>query len=250
MQAVTIETTQNVHIRLNLASLGQRVGAFVIDILITYITLTATLAFIAQLSGFGGEGTIWIAGGLFLLLISYHLVMEFLFEGQSVGKMMVGIRVIREDGRSGSFFNYFMRWILRPVDIAATFGVVAIVSVAVTGKQQRLGDILAGTVVVRTRSNAAKIGEQERAEMISSDYVITYPQVSVLTDEEIRKIRRLFNEIEQGDHDYYTSSKLMIQLKSAVVKKMGIPAPDEEARLFLKRVVQDYKAMQNPLRGG
>jgi uncharacterized RDD family membrane protein YckC len=245
MNPVTIETTQNVHIRLNMASLGQRVGAYAIDALLMYITFAVFIAVLIEWGSLGGESMIWIASTFFLVLTSYHLLMEFFFEGQSVGKMLVGIRVICEDGKSGRFFNYFMRWILRPVDIFVTFGVVAIVSVSISEKQQRLGDILAGTVVVRTRSKAAKIAEQERLNEIPENYAITYPEVSVLTDEEIRKIRRLFNEIQQGDHDYYTSSKLMIQLKSAVVKKMGIETPEEEARLFLKRVVQDYKALSS-----
>ena len=242
MSSISVETSQNVQINFQLASLGQRIGAFLIDIFLLYFVgiLVAMALFASFATSFGTEQSVYVLVFMYLMGAFYHLGMEYFFNGQSVGKMILGIRVVRVDGEEAGFFNYFMRWMLRLVDITLTSGVVAIFSIALTDKQQRVGDVLGGTTVVRVRNQSASkrfhkiVGEE-------SDTPVTFPEVSRLTDADVRKISEMYNKVLSGDHDHYARSKLMIQLKTATMKKMGVTKTDLESKEFIEQVIRDYR---------
>lgn len=150
MRNVEIITPQNVAIRFRLASLGSRLSAYIIDLVmiaIFYVFLFF-LVIIPFADVAGSFVTIMMVLGALFVASMYHLLMETFNNGQSLGKKAMSIRVIDENGSTPEFFQLFMRWLLRLVDISISSGGIAILSIAFTDKGQRLGDLLGKTIVI------------------------------------------------------------------------------------------------------
>ena len=148
-----VETPDHVVLRYDLAGAGNRGFAAMVDFLM------ATLVFIGSLWAFStaservGIRTVQLYGVLVLLTFaiawSYFVLLEWLWQGQTIGKRIYGLRVIRDDGAPAGFLAVLIRNLLRLVDFLPAFYGLGLVTVIVTTRSQRLGDIAAGTYVVR-----------------------------------------------------------------------------------------------------
>ena len=163
---MVIETPERVPLHFALASIGNRFLACAIDHAIQFLTIgIMALAFliVANYSNVGDKLTNapkWVyAVGIiviFLLLSGYFAFFEWLWSGQTPGKKWLKLRVIREDGRPITFFEAAVRNLLRDFDIMpAPFYSIGLISVFISSKDQRIGDMVAGTVVVREREAEA-----------------------------------------------------------------------------------------------
>lgn len=153
MRTVEVITPQNVAINYKLASLGARILAYLIDsLLITafYIVLFFLL-FIPFVEMITDIGLIFLFLPIIFISTFYHLLMEQFNKGQSLGKAAMRIRVISENGSSPDFMQLFMRWLLRLVDMSLSSGAIAVLTIAITDKGQRVGDILGRTIVIDLR---------------------------------------------------------------------------------------------------
>ena len=153
MRTVEVITPQNVAINYKLASLGARILAYIIDsLLITafYIVLFFLL-FIPFIEMITDIGLIFLFLPIIFIGTFYHLLMEQFNKGQSLGKAAMRIRVISENGSSPDFIQLFMRWLLRLVDMSLSSGAIAVLTIAITDKGQRVGDILGRTIVIDLR---------------------------------------------------------------------------------------------------
>ena len=145
-----IATPEGVDLELKLAGVGSRFTAALIDFLIQVALLIALLvAFIigGSLSGFGGAAYVLLA---FLVFAGYDVLFEVLNSGRTPGKQLNGIRVVRVDGSPVRFLTSAVRNALRVIDMLF-FYLVGVLSILVTPRNQRLGDLAAGTLVVRER---------------------------------------------------------------------------------------------------
>jgi len=155
-------TPENVELRFDVAGLGSRLGAAIIDYVVigfSYVVLIVGGMVLggaadAAIRAWDPGGAAAIAG-LFLAVSlifafggwwGYFLLFELVWNGQSPGKRLLGLRVVRRDGRPLDFVTALVRNVLRWIDQAALIGVFAMV---VDGSSRRLGDIAAGTIVVR-----------------------------------------------------------------------------------------------------
>src|SRR5438876_7834291 len=165
-ETLVIETPERVPLHFALASIGNRFLACAIDHAIQLLTiLLMILAFtvVANYSSFGNRLTNapkWVYAVLiivvFLLVSGYFAFFEWLWSGQTPGKRWLKLRVIREDGRPITFFEAAVRNLLRDFDIMpAPFYSVGLICVFISNKDQRVGDMVAGTVVVREREAEA-----------------------------------------------------------------------------------------------
>ena len=165
-ETLVIETPERVPLHFALASIGNRFLACAIDHAIQFLTIgIMALAFliVANYSNVGDKLTNapkWVyAVGIiviFLLLSGYFAFFEWLWSGQTPGKKWLKLRVIREDGRPITFFEAAVRNLLRDFDIMpAPFYSIGLISVFISSKDQRIGDMVAGTVVVREREAEA-----------------------------------------------------------------------------------------------
>ena len=165
-ETLVIETPERVPLHFALASIGNRFIACAIDHtiqIVTLIVISIVFAIIADFADLGSRlsnAPKWVIALLivvvFLLMSGYFAFFEWLWSGQTPGKRWMKLRVIREDGRPISFFEAIVRNLLREFDIMPfPFYSIGLISVFSTNRDQRVGDLVAGTVVVREREAEA-----------------------------------------------------------------------------------------------
>jgi uncharacterized RDD family membrane protein YckC len=150
---VTIATPEGVELELVLAGVGSRFAAELLDVV---VQLGAIFALAIVLGPLGSSGYI-TAGYLvavFLILFAYDIVLETWNRGRTIGKLAAGLRVVRVGGGTEGFLTAAVRNFLRIVDFLPAFYVVGVISILATSRNQRLGDLAAGTLVVRERRPA------------------------------------------------------------------------------------------------
>ncbi|QED37302.1 RDD family protein [Antarcticibacterium arcticum] len=231
MDNFQIETAQNIGIHQNVAGIGDRILAFLIDglILVGYAIL-ASFA-IAGLGLDGGQQWVYylIIG---LPVFMYYLVWETFNNGRTPGKAALNIRVVRLDGSRPAFSQYIIRWLLRLIDISLSSGGVALVTILLNGKGQRLGDMAAGTAVISER-NKMQLSQTLHMD-IPENYVPTYSQVTILKDRDIQKIKKIYyNARRNGYHN------VIVTLADKVAVLLEVK-PVERPLDFIDRVLKDY----------
>ncbi len=174
-ETLIIETPERVPLAFALASIGNRFLAVAIDHFIQYFTIFIVAWALIGLSGFDAYGAESKASEIFqempkwtlailivvvfLIFAGYFIVFEWLWNGQTPGKRLLKLRVIREDGRPITFWEALARNLLRIFDAVPGFVVpiysVGLITIFLSGRDQRIGDIFAGTVVVRERLDEA-----------------------------------------------------------------------------------------------
>lgn len=217
-------TNQNIEIKLELAGLGDRILAFLIDALIIGLYGVFVAAIIPT-----SEPYFII---LFVPVLFYSLLFEFFTNGQSPGKKAREIKVVKLNGGSPTLFNYLLRWIMRPIDILI-YGSVAILCIIVTKNGQRLGDLAAGTTVIKQRSSLA-IADISSIKK-SLDHTVTYPQVKRLNDKQTALIRKALNMRRDGLNETATEE---IALKTKKFLQIETDTPDVK---FLYTILKDYE---------
>jgi len=226
-------TNQNVEIQLELASLGDRILAFLIDAII--------LAFYGMFAGFiaammaDNDATIVI----FILIIPallYSLLFEIFNNGQSPGKSARDIRVVKLDGSSPSIGSYLLRWLLRPIDITI-YGAVAIVSIIITKNGQRLGDLAGGTTVIKVKERASL--DSIKTQKKEDGYVIQFPQVKRLSDKQVELIRQSLKFGDEG-LNYEAIASLTEKIKTYL--QVNSDLPDVK---FLYSIIADYEHLDD-----
>ncbi len=236
MKHTNVLTTQNVTIRYELAATRDRIIALVID----WLVLSVSILIIISVSStfLSGESIGYLSFFLSLLFLSYHLFSEMLFEGQSLGKRALGIKVIRINGQVPSWNDYFLRWAFRLVDITLSFGTVAFMSASSSESGQRLGDLFAGTTVVRLRSSyRVKLEDLSRARQ-QEHYEPSYPEVVTLSDEDMLTIKAVLNRRNQYKRETYI--QLLHETADQVAKKLHLQEIEGPKTAFLKELLEDY----------
>ncbi len=231
MDNFQIETAQNVGIHQNVAGIGDRILAFIIDtlILVVYSILTSL-----AVAGMGmGRGEMWVyylAVGLPVFL--YYLLWESFNDGKTPGKSIMKLRVVKLDGSRPRFNQYIVRWLLRIVDISLSSGGVAVVTILLNGKGQRLGDIAAGTTVI-TESEQVNISHTILVD-VPENYVPSYPQVTILKDKDVQDIKKLYsNARRNGNHN------VIVSLSQKIADLLEVE-PKERPLDFVQVVIKDY----------
>ncbi len=171
-ETLIIETPERVPLEFALASIGNRFLAVAIDHFFQYlIMLIVSLVFLVSVNGIANLGNVavfdemsrWTLAVLiilnFLILFGYFVIFEWLWNGQTPGKRFLKLRVLREDGRPVTFWEALARNLLRLFDsvpgIVLPIYSVGLIVIFMSRRDQRIGDIFAGTVVVRERNDEA-----------------------------------------------------------------------------------------------
>lgn len=239
MTQLSINTTQNVNINFTAASVGDRIVAQLLDILVMIAYAVVVTIFLSQS---GLESAInamdrWSIMAAYLVIYSpimfYTIVQESLFEGQTFGKRIMKTKVIKLDGYQAGFGDYLVRWLFRLVEIMIGNGVIALIAVIASSKNQRLGDMAAGTAVI-TLKNKININHTIIQE-INEDYVPTYPLVIKLSDNDVRIIKETF-ESAITTRDYAT----IIKLREKILSVTGIKDQSGNDQDFIRIILKDY----------
>jgi uncharacterized RDD family membrane protein YckC len=238
--ALVIQTAQNVDLAFEPAGLGERILAWLVDFL-----LAVGYVFVLIALEPGGLGT---AAAIVVLspFLLYHPVCEVFFEGQTAGKRLLQIQVARLDGAPPTLGQYLLRWLFRFVDVSFSSGVVAVVSVAATRRSQRLGDVVAGTTVVRRKR---RVGLDEvRYPVRPADYAPAFPDAVRLSDADVRTLRAVLVRLRRAPRSA-SSTALGRRAKAAVERRLDLPPVAMPPEAFIQTVVADYTALHDRYAG-
>ncbi|MCW3162028.1 RDD family protein [Chryseobacterium oryctis] len=242
MSQIAINTSQNVNINFNISSVGERMLAFIIDMLIkiAYVIITLYLFFkFFNLSYLLHDLDPWSQTAIYIAITLpvhiYTLVLESLMEGQTPGKKVMKIRVVKIDGYQASFGDYLIRWVARLVDVFVLSGVVGLISMIVSKNNQRLGDIASGTAVISLK-NSINISHTI-LENIREDYAPSFPQVIALSDNDMRIIKDNYTKALKVD-DRQIITKLSDKIKN--ILKLEVDPTKMTERQFIGIVIKDY----------
>ena len=151
---VSISTPEGVDVELTLAGIGSRFIAAVLDFMIQGTILLAAGILLGVVGGNEtAVGTALFAIVFFLDFFGYDVLFEVRSNGQTLGKGWAGLRVVRTDGRPITFVPSCVRNVMRLVDILPAFYGIGMLSIFLTERNQRLGDLAAGALVVRVRAD-------------------------------------------------------------------------------------------------
>jgi uncharacterized RDD family membrane protein YckC len=159
---LVVETPEGVELKLELAGAGSRFAAALIDML-WFLTAAGALGLVviglavALPTSVGGFlGGVYV-GGVLLLIIAFPFVLHVRMAGASPGKRLLGLRVTAADGSPARPLQHLLRALILPVDLLPTGILLGLLLVGVTPRATRLGDLAAGTVVLRVRKGAPPV---------------------------------------------------------------------------------------------
>lgn len=240
MSELSINTTQNVKINFIAASVGERLGSYFIDLLIkiSYVIVVLLVFFYGlHFDKLFDKLDSWSVMSILLLfylpIMLYSITLESIFEGQTIGKKLVKIKVVKIDGYQAGFGDYLIRWFFRLIDFTLLYGLVGLIAVVTSKKAQRLGDMAAGTAVI-TLKNKIDISHTILEE-IGDAYVPTYPLVIKLSDNDMRIIKETFLKADaKNDHE------MIYKLVAKIENVTGIKNQSGNNSDFLRVILKDY----------
>jgi uncharacterized RDD family membrane protein YckC len=263
MSIVRIATNFNLDIEFTAPPFYRRLFAWALDIIIQVFYLIVAIrmlnwvarVFFARHSD--GSMKMWAVSLLFFLpFLLYHAIMEITMNGQSIGKRLMGIKVISENGGKPSIGQFIIRWLMRTSDYtlivivvlipyAQIFGpqvywgvagamalLVADLILVNTKKQQRLGDILAHTVLINTKQNE-QLSDTVFLE-VPEQYVPQFPQIMQLSDRDINALKGILDTAKKH-RDPHMALLAAEKIKAHLKIESGM-APEQ----FLEVLLKDY----------
>jgi uncharacterized RDD family membrane protein YckC len=254
---LSIETPENIAFGYDVAGIGSRFLAAIVDtivIVILQIIVNLAILFLTNnlFAGFSESETLIWLGAIFslisfLLLWGYYIIFEMIWNGQSPGKRWVGLRVIRIDGSPITLIESIIRNLVRLVDFLPLYYGVGVVTMFVNEQSRRLGDLAAGTLVVRDRSPIS-LESLEQSAIRRADQAIPASVANL-------PLERLTDRTIQMVEDYLHRRKELAnntivcrQILQAVYDQMRLPPPELNwwaSERLLQDIVQGYKSRRS-----
>lgn len=232
---ISISTVHNVDIDYTPAGVLDRILATSIDGAFQFGLLMLGLILIGLLDT--ADSPTWFFVILSVIIASYHLFCETVFKGRSLGKYTMRIQVVKLNGKKLTFWDCMLRWVFRLVDISISSGAVAVISVIASKRMQRLGDMAAGTTVIKLEKEVTleQISEFEAPE----EYQVVFQQAALLTDKDIKIIKDVLREIHKNDH-YALLAPLSKKIKEVTgIETSMIPLE------FVETILKDHSHLAN-----
>lgn len=235
-----IQTGQYVSITQTPASVGERILAQLIDwiILTVYITFMSIAlgSFLYSSSYYSSDYELNLA--LFFIFVVgipafYFPVCELAFGGRSIGKMAMRIQVTMLDGSTPTIGAYLMRWLLYPLDVIITGG-LGIIFILFSENNQRMGDLAAGTVVIKRTGSFQYKKLFEEFPNMGPNYKPTFPEAADLT----------LNQVDLISRTYYSPSpnrnEQVARLAQAIQRHLHIENRGMDPATFISIISNDY----------
>lgn len=244
MQTVKITTSQNIDIEYEMAGLGERMVAYLIDwgiLFLVYYAAFIVMTILNLVPGTGPESSAVIFGIVIFVIIIlfalYDLICEVFLHGQSFGKKLMKIRVVSIDGTSPRLGQYLLRWIFRLVDFTLTFQLGGLISVTTSKPHQRIGDRVAGTTVIKTKprtqlEDIAFIPPEE-------NYQPLFPEAERLNSRDIELIHEVIRNFKESGNNVLVYN-LAVKLSEHL--SVQIPAQMNEME-FIQALLKDHNAI-------
>jgi uncharacterized RDD family membrane protein YckC len=266
MAAIKVPTNFNIDVEFEIPEFYRRLISLLIDMVVQYVYLRIAAEIFTSIwrdntwsdddAGYNLQAIFYI---LILPILLYHVVLEITMNGQSIGKKIMNIRVVNENGGRPSISQFLIRWLLRVSDVwiaslliiiltdpnlgrdlESTFIILAalgflitdIVLVVSSKKGQRIGDILAKTILIRinTKSNI----EDTVFIDVADSYVPSFPQIMRLSDKDINAIKSIL-ETARKKGDFQMAEAAAYKIKSHLGIESAMSPFD-----FLDILLKDY----------
>ena len=234
---VSIDTPEGVRLEVTLAGVGSRFAAAIIDVLIQAGIILALFLLALALSGGGlrGYGAAAFAVLSFLVFFGYDVLFETLASGRTPGKRWTGLRVVRMGGGAVNFTTSAVRNVLRLVDFLPTAYLVGMVAILATPRNQRLGDLVAGTLVVRERRASTPPPPPWEALAPGTDEDLAAWDVSAVTADEVATVRRFLERRHTLAPE--ARGRLAREVAGRLRPKVAGPPSEGSAEAFLAALV-------------
>lgn len=250
MAIVKLDTGFNIELSLPIAPFHKRLIAWVIDLLIQFAYLWIVSEIISGLVGSGWEGRHkWLAILVSLPVFLYHLICEITLDGQSFGKKALQIKVITTGGGQPSVSQYIIRWAFKPIDfpiwLLAGIGYGAwpawvfiflfagVLCIVFTHNSQRIGDVIAGTVLINTKVETS--WQDTIFIETENNYKPQFPQVMQLSDKDINTIKQVLASTYNAADKRKYIDRIANKLKDALNIKEDI-----EGIELMEVLLKDY----------
>ncbi|MCY3699221.1 MAG: stage II sporulation protein M [Gemmatimonadetes bacterium] len=176
---VSLETPEHVKLEYQLADLGSRAAALTLDLGII-VAAMLLVALVFRYTGGLGQAVLYVVG--FFAVWGYFLFFEAVWDGRTPGKRALGLRVLHDGGEPLSFQGSVLRNLIRIVDLQPLpTGMAGAASILVSRRAQRLGDLVAGTIVVRDTGGGEMFGDEARTDGRSGRPRLSVEQFSLVS---------------------------------------------------------------------
>lgn len=255
MKSIEFESAQNVKVEYELASVGQRTVAAMLDVIAFLIYFLIFSLILGLASPFGGNpDEIGKTMFIFLLLIKipwifYNPLIEYLTHGQSLGKYVMGIRVVTISGERPGLREVFTRWIFKgdfiwisadpfSVLIWMAIGLLGIMFAGTSERRQRMGDAMASTIVIRNKSSMRYSLRDVLSIKSQDNYTPIYANAIRFTDEDMLLIKNTIQRVRLNPNS--ETKKFAIELADESARLIGLEETPKKRLEFLQVLLQDY----------
>lgn len=260
VKEIKIETPENIEFSYTLAGIGSRFQAAFIDtfiqtILLVIIVIIAYPVYVLlpnlaiDYNSLNLLMTILVAILIilaFVILWGYHVYFEVTWQGQTPGKKASNIRVIKDSGQPIKIFDSLIRNLIRIIDYLPPFYGIGILSVVLNKHNKRLGDLVAGTIVVKEQPNILLPVIQEIEETESSDKLSFLVDISWLTGQEAELVSSFIHR--RSNYEKETRQQWAEKIALPLSVKAGLTIEEEDYELFLERIARLAVKFKNSTR--
>lgn len=237
METITIKTTQNVTIEYDPAPYSSRLIAFVIDFFIVNFSFNILRSIIGIIIPGSMSGRAIILIGIAVLFL-YHFVMEVFADGQSLGKKLLKIKVVKLNGSEPRVSDHLLRTIFLLVDFLFTAGILGSVLIISSGKKQRLGDIAAGTALInKTPSSKFKLSDILEIDDLDV-YEPQYPEIRNMKESDMLLVKKVIQRYQRYRNRAH--SEAVVQTVERISELLELEEVPKKKIAFLKTVLKDY----------
>ena len=242
-KTIEITTTQNVTIEYELAKLRDRIFAWLLDamvLLFGYAILFGVFFYVFASSGMeprviGALSTVVV----FLSFFLYHALFEIWNMGQSLGKIAMGIKVVRLDGKDPEWSDVVLRALMHLIDTIFSLSAIGVLLIKTTGKSQRLGDMAANTTVIKIQGSRFQFRLQDILNISSlENYQPTFPQVRNLNERDMIFIKNVLTRLQRYPNQAH--EEVVEDLVTHLMPILGIQQRPLQRVEFLKTLLRDY----------
>jgi uncharacterized RDD family membrane protein YckC len=248
MLSVKLDTGFNIEVDFPLSPFHRRFFAYIIDALVMFLYWKLAWALLGLVVPADATNSGWISILVGLPILAYYPVMEILTNGQTVGKKILGIRVITMDGGQASVSQYILRWMFRTADFPTwIFAAIwsgslpwyssilvfsGVACVIISKRSQRIGDIVAGTIVIFLRSKTS--WQDTVFTEVEPDYKPRYPQVMQMSDKDLNSLKMIIETVKKNNNH-----ELAFRIAERIKWKLNMQG-DQDAQDFLETLLKDY----------
>lgn len=236
MSDSTIITGQFVRISQTPASIGERLLARIIDyvLLTLYIICSIFILSLLNIHSYIGNIYYFIIFLLYMPVLCYSLLCEVFYNGQSAGKRLMNIRVVKADGSTPGLSAYLLRWLLYLIDVVITSGLGLLVML-VNKNNQRLGDLAANTIVIKEKNYRKIQVNLDEFNYLTQDY---QPQFLHAADLSLEQVNVITKTLESGNKDRVLHIRQLAAKVRSLLAIDNANLPDEQ---LLQTVIRDYQ---------